>query len=90
MVMRTAILTLITVLHPILVHGGNYEEFDVAAKPSPVLSIGENGGHEPFQAIARHRFASVMAGRNQHPVIRLALEFAKMQEFNWPPFSGAA
>ena len=82
---RDAVLALVALLDAVFVHEGDRQDLDVPPEPVAVVVVGQNRLQRSLHDIVRHRLAGVMAGRQQDPVPRLAIQPADVQTFDAPP-----
>ncbi|MBL7219823.1 MAG: hypothetical protein ISS69_06910 [Phycisphaerae bacterium] len=90
MVSRLAGLALVAVLDTVDVDQRNRHHLDVPTKPLAALGVGENSGQGALEHVTGHRFARVMAARQQCAVGGFSVDPADVDPLDEPPLASLA
>ena len=87
-VVRNAVLALISLFHTILVDERDGEHRDVLPECAPESIVRQNRAQKTLHGVGRHRFARMVTRREQDCEFRSV--FPECEQFHLPPFSAAA
>ena len=90
MIVRFAVLPLVTRLDAVLIDKRNGDHGRVLAEPSAGFVLGEDGVHQPFQDVTGDTLAGVMAAGKGEAVLAPTIEPAEIEDFRETPLRGVA